>query len=564
MPRLVLLGLVLLTGLAGCNGASKRSKQVEAPPPVPAAGGSALRGTIGEMTFVQGIQKMRVRGYGLVAGLGKNGSRICPEHIRQRVASEMRSTYRIGDSRIGLGDMSAEKLIGDPDTSVVLVTGDIGAGAVRGTRFDLQIQALPETDTVSLEGGRLYACDLRYYRSVDMSTVQEGKVIARGEGPVFLLPDADDAGDELRRSALIIAGGVNQDDRRLSLQLVTPSYALAARIQDRINTRFGEGQRLASAQSPGLVTLDVPASFQGRELEFLNRVQHLFLSEDSESRAPELIVELEDPQAAHDSIGLALEGIGQTVRPLVRPLYDHKISVVRFIGARTGLRLGDEVACAPLEAFARSSGDPFQLPAIAELGAAQDVRRASRALTQLTHQLDGKDERLALYEALLRHEPALLEAEPLDGQTTLDVLPVRGPPLIYVKTHGQTRIAVLGDARCRTPMFYKHPRGLLQISAQPGDDYLTVFRQTPRGLLSPPSPCRTQAADLIRLLGSRARQNRTGDVTGLGISFSQIVEVLRDLCADGSLDAELIVEPTETLAAPAEQHEWIGRPGSEL
>ena len=59
------------------------------------------------------------------------GSRGCPEHIRKRVATELRNKTRVGDSRIGLGNLSAEQLIADPDTAVVLVMGEIGAAALR-------------------------------------------------------------------------------------------------------------------------------------------------------------------------------------------------------------------------------------------------------------------------------------------------------------------------------------------------------------------------------------------------------------------------------------------------
>ena len=187
----------------------------------------------------------------------------------------------MGDSRKGLEHISVEKMINAPDTAVVIVHGSIRPAALRGTKFDLTITALPETETTSLAGGRLYTCDLRYYQQRGAGVVQEGKVIARGEGPVFVNPFAQRESSATPvdlRTARIIGGGTNLKARRVRVVLSSPSYAMAVNVQDKINDRFGGGARIAVAESPSYISLKIPSEYQDRELYFLALVRHLYLS----------------------------------------------------------------------------------------------------------------------------------------------------------------------------------------------------------------------------------------------------------------------------------------------
>jgi hypothetical protein len=563
---------VLVMQIIACQGFDRRKKPVpESTNPVLKdiernARSLAYRGTVGEVSYVQGVQKMSVRGYGLVVGLGNNGSRTCPEHIRKRVAADIRRTYRLGDSRVGLGHVNAEKLINDPDTAVVRVHGEVGAAGLRGSRFDLFLESLAGTETSSLEGGHLYGCDLRIFRSVDSGTVQEGKIFARGEGRVFTIPPKTPSDLFNPRIGRIISGGTSLEDRRLFLRLASPSYAMAVRIQDRINGRFGAGDQIATADSPERVALVVPRGYFMSELEFLEKVRHLYMSDEvgfGDGRIDALLDELRDPQGPHDSIGLALEGIGKTVRPKIRHFYEDRTPHVSFHAARTGARLEDRLAVAPLEAIARDTESPYHMDAISVLGEARTVRAATRALHDLMSSDLRADVRIAAYEAYILADVPILDSKDLGGHFTLDIVASSAPGLIYAKTRDQSRIAVIGDVECRTPVFYKHPRDLLTLSGREGDRLITALRQTAGGRSAPPAYCGPSANEIIRLLGADARQARDGRVTGLGMSYSHIVEVVTALCSDGSLNARIILEKGGE-DANIRPRTRTGRPESEL
>ncbi len=530
----------------------------------------AVRDTIGWYSRIEGLRKLPVRGYGLVVGLGENGSRTCPDRIRKRVATEIRKKYRLGDSRLGRDMITPEQMINSGDTAVVFVHGEIGAGVLHGTSFDLQIEALPNTETTSLRGGRLYTCDLFYFRSVGGGVVQEGKVVATGEGPLFVNPFAQQTEGSSKpnlRSAKIIGGGRSLEDRRVRLILSTPSYVLATNIRDKINNRFGRGVKIAIAESPSYVTVHIPEVFRNRELYFLSLVRHLYVSGEAvpnDLRARELAAELPDLQAPHDSIGLALEGIGKTVRPIIRALYSHPQSHVSYYSARTGLHLNDKLAVAALQTHALDPESPFQLDAIRDLGHSSDRIRAGNALTMaLDSDLD-IEARVLAYEGLVRHHDPAVTSTRIANNFDLDRVPLsRSRGFIYAKTKNHARLAIIGDVRCKTPLFYHDPEGALTMNAATEDQTITVVRKTPQGRVSPPTSAPLEVSELVALLGHKAGQDKYNKVTGMGLSYAHILGMLSALCEDGTISAQFRLQRpgTEVLSSPRRRE---GRPESEL
>lgn len=531
---------------------------------------SAVRDTIGWYSRIEGLRTLPVRGYGLVVGLGEDGSRTCPARIRKRVATEIRKKYRLGDSRVGRDMITPEQMINSVDTAVVFVHGEIGAGVLAGASFDLGIEALPNTETTSLRGGRLYTCDLFYYRPVGGGVVQEGKVVATGEGPLFVNPFAQQAEGASRpnlRSAKIIGGGRSMEDRRVRLVLSTPSYVLATNIRDKINNRFGRGVKIAIAESPSYVAVHIPKAFRNRELYFLSLVRHLYVSSQAvpdDVRAQELAAELPDLQAPHDSIGLALEGIGKTVRPFIRALYSHSQSHVSYYSARTGLHLKDRLAIAVLQTHALDPESPYQLDAIRDLGHSSDMPRASSALWLVLDSELEIEARVLAYEGLARHHDPAVTSRSIGSNFDLDRVSLAGGRgFVYAKTKNHARLAIIGDVRCKTPLFYRDPEGTLTMNAATGDPAITVVRKTPQGRASPATSAPLEVSELVALLGHKAGQDKFNKVTGMGLSYAHILGMLSALCEDGTISAQFRLQRpgAEFLRSPRPRE---GRPESEL
>lgn len=68
---------------------------------------------------------------------------------------------------------------------------------------------------------------------------------------------------------------------KLKLQLRQADFTTAARMALAINKRFGgEKQSIARADNPGVVAVDVPASYQARTVEFVAEVESLSIEAD--------------------------------------------------------------------------------------------------------------------------------------------------------------------------------------------------------------------------------------------------------------------------------------------
>ncbi len=530
----------------------------------------AYQGTIGSYSLFEGMRDLQVRGYGLVVGLGENGSRRCPTRIRKRLSAEIRKKYGLGDARKGLDHINIEKMISAPDTAVVFVHGVIRPAALAGTEFDLMIRALPNTETTSLAGGRLYTCDLRYYQQRGAGMVQEGKVIAHGEGPVFVNPFAQRESSATPvdlRTARIIGGGTNLKARRVRIILSSASYAMAGNVQDKINDRFGGGAKIAEAESPSYIALKIPAEYRNRELYFLALVRHLYLSRDAgfENRcAMELAAEMPNLQAPHDSIGLALEGLGKSIRPAVRSLYTHALPHVTFFAARTGLRMSDDMAITVLGEHALDPNSPYQEEAIRTLGEAAGRFRAAHPLWQVLNSNVDINTRVLAYESLVGHQDKLVNSKNIGNNFIMDQIPAPdGGEIIYCKVATEPRIAIIGGPRCKTPLFYRHAQGLVTLTADAQAQEITAIRQNASGRVSPPATTSLEVADLISLLGAKAGTDKYGRVTGLGLDYSQIIDVVASLCENGTVVAEFKIERPGMLETTGPKRP-TGRPGSEL
>jgi len=511
---------------------------------------AAIRDTIGAAAWLEGGRLMRVRGYGIVTGLGERGSRECPRRIREALITEMRKRYGLGLRTRGLGHLDPAELIDSLDTAVVAVHGEIPAASLKGTHFDVLVEALDRTQTVSLEGGHLLECDLRLYRLAGTGAVLEGKVLARAFGPVFVESFDEQAGSAAGanpRRGYVIGGGVSLEDRRVRLGLAQPGYALATRIQDRINERFGFSPKVADAVSPGQVNLIIPERFRGRESRFLQVLMHLYLPRQPgfvEQRARELADEILSPLAPYEDISLAWEGIGRPALEVIQPLYSHEDEAVRFYAARAGLRIGDELAVPVLRDHARDAGSPYRLLAVRELGDARPIPAATRALRALVDEAD-PDVRVAAYEGLRKHPDGGIASTPVgSGSFVLEVVPTRGRYLIFAKRSISRRIAVFGQhLRCEPPLFYCARDGAITIHARAKDEHLTLIRKTPfTGRFSEPIEASFDVAELIRMLGDDPVTDDSGKVRGLRLDYGHVIDAIRTLCRDGAIPAEFLLE----------------------
>jgi len=360
--------------LASCTD-QKNKAQPAAVRPSPTWKISLFNDTVGAVAEVEGLNSIPVRGYGLVMGLANTGSRECPDQILEIIETGLRGRTR-PDGKPLFGDVSIRTIVNDPNTAVVAVDGLIPPAAAAGDRIDLEVVALPNTQTTSLVGGELSVTEL----SIEVVTgegvaVRKSAMVLAGYPelePIFLNPFSSD--DPARRptwltTGRIIGGGRVLASRPLYLVLQVPggSYRMARQIADRLNFRFptsaGE-PRTAEALSDSRIQLVIPNEYHDRQSHFLMLVLQTYLPADPvylARRVDELIAELANSDADAERITASLESVGKITVPELRKAYESNDPRVRFYAARTAALLDDHQAVPILSQVASDDSSSYQM-----------------------------------------------------------------------------------------------------------------------------------------------------------------------------------------------------------
>lgn len=586
MRRRRLILPLLLPLLAGCDpsiwNANKqpttRPAGTMAPDAMRQKPSVAMEGTIGSVAYLQGARMMRVRGYGLVVGLGNKGSRTVRSSVREEILKELRR-YKLENPHTTGEWPTAEQQMDSLDSTVVEVTADIPAGMIKDQYFDVTVRAEDE-ETQSLVGGTLVPCNLRIFQEVSPGDVRSGRILARAGGPIFMnpfiTPTAATSQPTTRSSApnlregYIIGGGKNLENRRLSLVAIVESYATVRAIQEAINRRFQATPKPADAVNPTTVELHIPPEFYTERQRFIELVMHLPLASSPiqrEARTKALIAEMGRVDAPLDDVGLSLEGIGHSILPALSPLYTDARRSVSYFSARTGMRMGDELAVEVVARHATDSKSPYRLPAIRELGYCRNRGRASQVLRGLLSESDTRI-RIRAYEALRKVDPESMSRFVVGQRPQnymLEVVPSDGPPLIFARRSESRRIAMIGGEKMlfRPPVLYAQPGQPVTLSAPESSRSLTLIRKNLGGKNIGPLEVPMAVVPLVKFLGNDMRLGPEQRLEGLGLDYAVVLDVLYRLCEQGAINADLRWEEpsVEDLVGPLRP---MGRPESEL
>lgn len=172
------------------------------------------------------------------------------------------------------------------NTAATIVTANLPPFAQPGTRIDIAVGAVG--DSMNLQGGILVLTALKS---------SDGQVYAVGQGSVITGGFVAGSGGNTKGLNHPTAGRIPNGAiveklapsvapaGHIKLQLHREDFLTAARIMAAINEKFGsDSLRPAKAENPGLVSVDTPAAYVSRTVEFLSELENLVVEADRPAR----------------------------------------------------------------------------------------------------------------------------------------------------------------------------------------------------------------------------------------------------------------------------------------
>ncbi len=226
---------------------------------------------IKDIVDIEGVRENALIGYGLVVGLNGTGDTL------RNIANTKQSLESMLE-RLGINTRGAN--LRTKNVAAVIVTANLPAFAVQGTRLDVTVSAMG--DAKSLLGGQLLVTSLMG---------ANGEVYAVAQGPVAVGGfsaggDAASVSQGVPTVGRISSGGIvereikfalnNQSSLRLALR--NPDFTTATRMAGAINTFLG--LPVAHAINPTSVQLTRPPNWRGDMVSLLSEIEQLRVSPD--------------------------------------------------------------------------------------------------------------------------------------------------------------------------------------------------------------------------------------------------------------------------------------------
>lgn len=549
--------LLLAAGLGlGCEGPAIVEKAPVRPDPVKVDRPKTdidvpqiMRGTVASEALVLGYRDVVVRGFGLVVGLRGTGSRVMPADVRAFMVREM---GRRGVGLPPLNEFTPDELLDSMDTAVVIVEGIIPAGAPAGTRFDVRVYSAPGSSSTSLEGGRLFTCDLRPGQASTGN--RQATILATAIGPVFVNPFVEPSrgGTATRLSGRILDGGQTVIPMPLKLRLYTPSHNRAATLQSAINSNFprepGQREPTARGQSGEALEITIPPSFRNDTREFIELMRHTALGFDApEAVGGQIRRALLAMPTESEHASWRWQSLGVRVLPTVQDLYSHPEELPRLAALRAGARLNDQLAVPFLVELARTGTTENRLTAIvllSEMGLNPEIDKALQGLLQE----DDVDVRAEAFLALAkRHDPSI-QVRPQGKKFELWSGPSK-VPTVFVSETGSPRLAIASNEpiQLELPITLRTWSNRLMIKGDLGSDRVEVYYRPELG-----NDDRTIAEapidllDFVQFLAHRPSVEKPKP--GLDLAYGEVIGVLYELVKGGYLKVDLKTDQDRLLA----------------
>lgn len=500
--------------------------------------------TVGDGTGIDGLERIKVEGIGLVVGLRGTGSDPPPNTYRDQMMAIMRKR----------DIYQPKEILASPNTAIVLLRAFIPPGAREGDIIDVEVWVPPGDSTTSLAGGRLLEAEL-FSTVVAGGQRLQGNALVTVEGPVLVNADPNNPENTavLRKGKIIGQGKVAVDrDFRIVMARELRSGLRTRSLQHRINQRFflREGNRkldVASAKDEQLINLKLVRRYRYNIERYLLvvrkipiSVSHSFVQEKLQYLREELL----DPSRTIEA-ALRLEAIGPDSVPVLKEGLESKHEIVRFSAAQTLAYLGDPSGAEELGKLALLSNDyrAYALTALVAL----DHPISRMTLIKLLD-ADSVECRYGAFRSLWAYDDRdpIIRGEDLNGEFYLHEIDSKAHPMIHLSRSFRREIVIFNpDQKLRTPVLLKAGNLILTAAAENTQLNLASIEPSPEGTIRRHAESDLRISSVIRAAVS------------LGATYPDMVSILEQANAKGNLPGRLEVDamprplPLRTLHAIA-------------
>ncbi len=488
--------------------------------------------TIGSVVQIISPNSVEVEGVGLVFGLNGKGSAECPTEIRRYLTQYIRSKVSEDSS------VDADSLIDSLNTAVVVISGILPVDDSSKSYFDLQVAALRGTQTISLENGWLYLSELKQVGSFGIST----DILADAEGPVYIDQISSQADD--KRTGYILAGGKIIIKYIIGLIIVKPDFELTNNIRNRLNLRFGRDT--AKAAKAGVIEVTLPDKYKGQRGKFIKLLKEMYVYDVPQNDVERIDKHIQQiyqhPQS--DEGELALEAIGNQCLVQLSVLLRSPDEHVRLRAARCMLNLRSDAGMKVLNEIAMNRLSPYRieaLQAVTESGRSEDASSLSLAMLKD----DDFNIRLAAYEQLRKLNDIAVLGRPIASSFYLEKLSQADRQEIYVSRSGQPRVVLFGaPLYCKKGFTIHSANDEVTIDAPSDKDFVLVTRKYPtKAGLTGQIKCTYELGNIIQSLSELPPERDQEQTGGLGVSYSDLIALLKQMCDKSVIDAQFHAGP---------------------
>jgi flagellar P-ring protein precursor FlgI len=235
---------------------------------------SALAVRIKDIAGFNGVRDNQLIGYGLVVGLNGSGDSSQTKFSVQSLVNAL--------ERMGVSVNRADIMVNN--VAAVMVTAILPPFSKQGTAIDVLVSSLG--DAKSIAGGTLLMTPLKGGDG-QVYAVAQGGVLTNSfsyGGQAATSQKNHPTAGRVPNGALVEREIPNTLTGRssLSLNLHQPDFTTATRMAAAINAKFK--LQLATCSDPGSVTLEIPASYRGRTVEFAADLELLEVQPDNPAR----------------------------------------------------------------------------------------------------------------------------------------------------------------------------------------------------------------------------------------------------------------------------------------